>query len=68
METTDRDRAIQINANDMWEIPGRKDAFKIKKALSHTDESKRRLPCMHVDQVLLDQFTLCIFVYYIHNL
>lgn len=24
METIDRDRAMQMNANDMWEIPGRK--------------------------------------------
>lgn len=34
MEAIDRDRAMQINANDMWEIPGRTyNAFKTKKAI-----------------------------------
>lgn len=32
METIDRDRAMQMNANDMWEIPGRIiDAFQTRK-------------------------------------
>lgn len=34
METIDRDRAMQMNANDMWEIPGRIiDAFQTRKGI-----------------------------------
>lgn len=43
METIDRDRAMQMNANDMWEIPGRIiDTFQTRKRHlkenRHTDE------------------------------
>lgn len=47
-------------------IPGRK--WMLLKPKSHKKLYSNQNEELHVNQVLLDQFTLCIFVYYIHNL
>lgn len=67
----------QWEMRTMWEIPGRTPSFEISdpkktcicvhKSLSvHANELKKKteieLLCVHVDQVLLDQYTLYIYI------